>query len=86
LGRDPNLAQVVVPPQTAGVSRRHCTVSFRPDAGDFELEDNWSRNGTYLADGREVEPGKGKVVLRSGDRFRIGEGEEFEVRLEPSER
>jgi S1-C subfamily serine protease len=48
LGRDPIRAQVVFPGDDTAVSRRHCEISFNQAAGQFEIRDLKSRNGTFV--------------------------------------
>ncbi len=82
LGRDPRAASLVFPPDTEGVSRRHCTIRWDAGRRRFVLEDNWSTNGTFLANGEKVAPGA-QAELRPGDRFYLGRPENaFEVRIE----
>lgn len=83
LGRDPQLANLVFPNESAQVSKRHCEVRFDAAAGKFYLQDTWSSNGTFLASGQRVAAGSA-VELRPGDRFYLGTPDNmFEVRLEP---
>jgi len=81
-GRDPRAANLVFPPGTQDVSRRHCTIHFDQGRRKFVLEDNWSTNGTFMASGEAVKPGTTRE-LKSGDRFYVGARDNtFEVRLE----
>jgi hypothetical protein len=82
LGRDPQLANLVFPNDSAQVSKRHCEVRFDAAARRFFLQDTWSSNGTFLASGQRIPAGT-SVELRPGDRFYLGTPENmFEVRLE----
>jgi hypothetical protein len=82
LGRDPHLANLVFPNDSAQVSKRHCEVRFDAAAKRFFLQDTWSSNGTFLASGQRVPAGTA-VELRPGDRFYLGTPDNmFEVRLE----
>lgn len=71
LGRDTQASQLVFEPNTEGVSRRHCQVSFDVRSGTFELEDLWSSNGTFLDDGEQLSPRMPRA-LASRDRFYLG--------------
>lgn len=80
IGRDPRLVHLVFSSDTSVVSGRHCAVWFDPDHKAVMLEDLWSTNGTYLADGRRL-PGGVPQRLRSADQFYLGDPEVlFEVR------
>lgn len=70
LGRDPNAANLVFPSDTRGVSSRHCVVKFEDSR--FYVEDCWSTNGTFLAGGKAVTPGKA-VEVKPGTRFYLGD-------------
>ncbi|RMH11059.1 MAG: FHA domain-containing protein [Gemmatimonadetes bacterium] len=72
IGRHPSVANLVISRGAASVSKRHCCVRYDAPSGFFLLEDSWSTNGTFLADGTRLEPGK-QVRLRSGDRFYLAE-------------
>lgn len=54
------------------VSRKHCIISV--EDGEYYLEDNNSKNGTYLEDVK-VQPGE-KVILQDGCKLRLS-NEEF---------
>lgn len=78
LGRDPGTCSLVLPPQTAGISRCHCSLAY--DGNSLWLEDVGSAYGTYLSDGRKLTAGN-KVQLCRGDRFYLGSPEVmFEVK------
>lgn len=80
IGRDSVQCGVVFPYEAGEVSRRHCTVRFNPETNVFLLEDHGSSNGTFLASGIRLEPGK-QYELRDGDRFSLsGAAHSFEVR------
>jgi len=70
IGRDPGYCQIVFPVEAGEVSRRHCTLHYEADSGLFFLEDHGSSNGTFLADGRRMQPGK-RYPLKSGERFAL---------------
>jgi hypothetical protein len=79
IGRDSSKCGIVFPSEAHEISRKHCTVSFDEDAGLFRLEDHDSSNGTYLADGRRLQPGQ-FYSLKPGEKFAIAGGEHwFEV-------
>ncbi|MGB4335910.1 MAG: trypsin-like peptidase domain-containing protein [Chromatiaceae bacterium] len=52
IGRDPALAQLVMPADQARISQRHALVGHDPDQGGFYVEDCWSTNGVFLLTGR----------------------------------
>jgi hypothetical protein len=81
MGRDPEMCQIVFPADSGEVSRRHCTVGFDEEARIFLLVDHGSSNGTFLNDGRRLEPGVPYRLL-PGDRFALSGGKHwFEVRF-----
>jgi len=80
IGRDAVQCGVVFPYEAGEVSRRHCTVRYNPEANVFLLEDHGSSNGTFLASGIRLEPGK-QYELHDGDRFSLsGAAHSFEVK------
>ncbi|MFC5531503.1 FHA domain-containing protein [Cohnella yongneupensis] len=80
IGRDAIQCGVVFPYEAGEVSRRHCTVRYNPETKMFLLEDHGSSNGTFLASGIRLEPGK-QYELRDGDRFSLsGAAHSFEVK------
>lgn len=77
IGRDPGSANLVFPDDQRTISSKHCIVKVTN--GRFYLEDCYSTNGTYLANGRSVAPGQA-TELKAGDRFSIGDRKNaFEV-------
>lgn len=66
VGRDGNGSDITLPPGSAGVSRRHCTL-LRGREG-VELIDH-SRHGSRVNDERVF----GRTLLHAGDRLRVGE-------------
>ena len=81
LGRDPEVCNVVFPPDAVPVSRRHCQVTFNHNTGRVLLEDLNSSNGTYFPSGTRIIPGR-LYALRPGDRFYLGLPENLaEVRM-----
>jgi pSer/pThr/pTyr-binding forkhead associated (FHA) protein len=78
IGRDPALANVVIPAKYPGVSKRHLLVHLDPRRG-FLLEDCWSTNGSFLADGQPLPAGQ-PFAVDPGTRFYLGTPElMFEV-------
>jgi hypothetical protein len=67
-GRDPQVANIIFPTETASVSKRHCQVSWDPESGRVFLEDHWSSKGTFLGSGERLVPGRRQEV-RIGERF-----------------
>ena len=79
MGRDPRLCHLVFPETAAGLSKRHCILRYDPDKGDFLIQDAWSANGTFLADGTPVRR-DAPDRLKPGDRFYLSDPEnQFEV-------
>jgi len=79
-GRDPSQCSILFPYEAGQISRLHCTLSYVEYSGTFVLEDHGSSNGTFLADGQRLEPGKGYELL-AGQRFSLsGSEHQFEVR------
>jgi len=70
IGRDPACCQIVLPAQTPGVSRRHCSIRMGSD-GLMVLEDCNSSNGTFLATGERLEAGR-PLRIRPGESFHLG--------------
>lgn len=80
IGRDAAQCAVVFPYEAGEVSRRHCTVKYIEETNRFLLEDHGSSNGTFLASGVRLVPGKA-YELSDGDRFSLsGEQHIFEVK------
>lgn len=81
LGRDPTQCSLVFRTDAAEISRKHCSLSYHKGKGLFLLLDHGSSNGTFLFDGRRLEPHK-VYELRPGDRFFLsGDRHQFEVRI-----
>lgn len=71
--------QFRLPPNAAGVSRKHC--SIRMTAGGWVLRDEGSSYGTYLNQGKKLLPGADHV-LHSGDVvYLAGKENAFQVML-----
>ncbi|MFD0672488.1 FHA domain-containing protein [Cohnella sp. GCM10027633] len=80
IGRDSVQCGVVFPYESGEVSRKHCTVRYDADKRVFLLEDHGSSNGTFLADGVRLIPGK-LYELRDGERFSLSGAQHlFEVK------
>lgn len=80
IGRDAAQCAVVFPYEAGEVSRRHCTVKYDEETNRFLLEDHGSSNGTFLASGVRLVPGKA-YELCDGDRFSLSGAQHiFEVK------
>lgn len=83
IGRDANICQLVMPSDAADIGRRHCTVRWDRLTGAFLLEDCWTTNGTFLDNGKAIDPAK-PVSVMPGSRFYLANRQyQFEVALEP---
>lgn len=71
-GRDPQQCQLVFSQDQSRISRVHCSLRYEEREDAFILE-NYSKNGTFLADGRPVEDGH-PVKLKAGDGFSLADG------------
>jgi len=67
MGRDPEQANLIL--SSTGISRKHARITFRPETGDFLLEDMGSHNGTFLKDSSKK---ISSAVLKPGDVFIMG--------------
>jgi Zn-dependent protease with chaperone function len=72
IGRDPNACNLIISAAGGSISRRHCIVRFDGDGTSIMLEDLNSKNGTFLNNGRRLEPGMPQA-LQSGDRFYLAQ-------------
>lgn len=70
IGRDPDICDVLLPPDTDGVSRRHLEV--RMGAAGIEVRDCWSSGGTRLG-GQPLKPGQWYPWTR-GSALNLGPG------------
>lgn len=78
IGRDPKMAQVVVPPSCGRVTKYHARIAYDTATRTFSIEDCWSTHGTVV-NGRRI-PSGDPIVLRPGDRFHLATPEvAFEV-------
>lgn len=77
IGRNTTLCNLVFPPDTPGISSRHCSLEA---AGDkLRLTDLGSTYGTFTADGVRLAPNV-PVLLDAGQRFYLGDqGNTFTV-------
>lgn len=71
IGRDAGSCAAALPPDTKGVSKRHCRVHFDPGRQMFVLYDLGSTYGTILSNGVRISQGVPET-LRSGDEFWLG--------------
>ena len=60
IGRDSSTCSVILPPNTVGVSRRHCKLECRSD--DVYIMDVGSSSGTFL-NGQRLEVNKWYKVI-----------------------
>lgn len=72
IGRDGNNCAIVYREGTPGVSGRHCSVSWEPETGEFLVTDLRSTYGTFLQNGKKLEPNV-PYHLKSGESFYVGE-------------
>lgn len=66
LGRDPKEANIVFPPETQGISRKHCSICM--DKNGVLIKDLGSSMGTYLENG---------MRLKEGISYHLERGESF---------
>jgi hypothetical protein len=79
-GRDHSQCVILFPYGAGEISRLHCTLRYMVESRLFSLEDHGSSNGTFLANGDRLQPGK-RYELRTGERFSLSGNEHvFEVR------
>lgn len=72
IGRDASVCNIVLPPESKRVSRRHCQIIYSTDKGRAFIEDLHSSNGTFKEDGEQYPAGK-IVELQDGDLFYLGD-------------
>jgi V8-like Glu-specific endopeptidase len=70
VGRDPKRCQAVFPDDAKGISSLHCEV--RKSGTGFTLMDSGSTYGTFLSNGRKLNPGE-TVTLSMGDSFYLAD-------------
>ncbi len=73
IGRDPQLNQLVYPPQVKGISRTHCELSVVN--GQVYLKDLGSSYGTFLAGGQRLAASQA-ILLKPGDSFSLASEQE----------
>jgi serine/threonine protein phosphatase PrpC len=71
IGRDPQMANIIFPAHTPGISKRHCTITFDTTTGQAFIEDNYSSHGTLLQ-GQRLDAGR-RHELRNGDSIQLGD-------------
>lgn len=72
IGRDPNGCKVVYAEGTAGVSGRHCSVSYDPAASEFIVTDLRSTYGTFLMNGQKLDANV-PYRIKPGSGFYVGD-------------
>ena len=72
IGRDRSTCKVVFNEGTAGVSSRHCSISYDSSLGQFVLVDLRSTYGTFLMNGEKLTENK-QYYLKPGDCFFVGD-------------
>ena len=72
IGRDAAMCQIVLPVDSAKVSRSHCNLRYDSHNKTFILTDLASANGTYLLNGIRLEPKK-PAILSGGTKFYLGD-------------
>lgn len=72
IGRDRLTCAIAYSDDTAGVSEKHCSISWEEKTGDFILTDLKSTYGTFLQTGQKLEVGIA-YRLKPGDSFYLGE-------------
>lgn len=72
IGRDPASCKILFGEGAVGVSRKHCCIRYDASAEAFVLTDLRSTYGTYLNNGRKLEPDK-LYNLKPGDSFYAGD-------------
>lgn len=72
IGRDPASCKLVYGAGTAGVSGRHCSISYDEATGTFILTDLGSTYGTFLMNGQKLNANV-SYRLKPGDSFYVGD-------------
>lgn len=70
IGRDPDLANIIVSKENVKVSRKHCTISYDKQRNAYCIEDH-SSNGTFFNDGNRMNE-RSNNYLRSGNTIYLG--------------
>ena len=69
-GRDASVSNIVFALASSGISKRHCKVYFQQ--GRVYIEDTYSSNGTFLANGLRIPAGEPRE-LHNGDEIRLAD-------------
>jgi hypothetical protein len=72
IGRDPGASNLIIPPPSQSISKRHCVIRFDNEEGNILLEDLGSKNGTFFYGGKRLDAGR-SYILENGDRFYLAE-------------
>lgn len=72
IGRDPSNCKLVYAEGTAGVSGRHCSISYDAARGEFVLTDLRSTYGTFLMGGQKLNANV-PYRLKPGEAFYVGD-------------
>ena len=72
IGRDPANCKLVYVEGTAGVSGRHCSISYDAATGEFILTDLRSTYGTFLLGGQKLNANM-PYRLKPGESFYVGD-------------
>lgn len=72
IGRDSSACTIVYQEGTAGVSGRHCSLTWDQASGEFILTDLNSTYGTFLNTGKRLDAGVA-YRLKAGDTFYLGD-------------
>ena len=70
IGRDPDLANIIISKENVKVSRKHCTISYDKQRNAYCIQDH-SSNGTFFNDGNRMNE-KSNNYLRSGNTIYLG--------------
>lgn len=81
IGRDPRVCQLVLPSDTPGISKLHCTIRYDRRTRTFKLEDDHSTYGTFLADGERLTPGRSYRLERNATFYLADKGVRFQVTM-----
>jgi len=77
IGRNAQLANIVYPPNTPGISNVHCEVRY--ENGMFLLIDKNSSNGTFLANGTRLAPEQPYPIARKTGFYLATQDNMFEI-------
>lgn len=77
IGKDPKVANIIIPTEYTDVSRNHCSIKYNSSMGMYIVTDR-SSNGTKV-NGAKIESGKA-VKVNKGSTISLGKGDnEFRV-------